>query len=58
MNGKLRFGFGHVPAGAHLTFWMSLQINPTNIGRHAQDVWLYDSDSTIAHVGRTITIYP
>ena len=39
-DGKLSFGFGHVPAGRHLTFWLSLQINPTNIGRHGQDVWL------------------
>lgn len=58
LNGRLRFGFGHVPAGQHLTFWLSLQINPTNVGRHAQDVWLYDSGASIAHVARTITIYP
>lgn len=58
MNGKLRFGFGHVPVGRHLTFWLSLQVNPTNVGRHAQDVWLYDSAVLIAHVTRRVTIYP
>jgi hypothetical protein len=26
---------------AHLTFWLSLQVNPTTIGRHAQTVRLY-----------------
>ena len=45
-NGKLEFGFGHIAGGDHLTFWMSLQINPTNIGRHRQDIWLDDSKSS------------
>jgi hypothetical protein len=57
-DGKLIFGFGHVPAGTHLTFWISLQINPTNVGRHAQDVWLYDGNLLLAHVRRSMTIFP
>ena len=57
-NGKLEFGFGHVAAGRHLTFWLSLQINPTNVGRHNQDVWLYDGDALVAQVHRTVTIFP
>jgi hypothetical protein len=57
-NGKLSFGFGHVPAGDHLTFWLSLQINPTNVGRHRQNVWLYDGGHLLAHVDRSITIFP
>jgi hypothetical protein len=57
-DGKLSFGFGHVAAGRHLTFWLSLQINPTNVGRHAQDVSLYDGSALIAHVDRSITIFP
>jgi hypothetical protein len=57
-DGKLDFGFGHVPAGKRLTFWVSLQINPTTIGRHRQDVSLYDGSSLIASVHRTVTIFP
>ena len=57
-NGKIDFGFGHVPAGKHLTFWLSLQINPTNIGRHRQDVSLYDGRTLISTVHRTVTIFP
>ena len=57
-NGKLELGFGHIAAGRHLTFWMSLQINPTNIGHHRQDVWLDNGNIQIAHIHRTITIYP
>jgi hypothetical protein len=57
-DGKLVYGFGHVPAGKHLTFWLSLQVNPTNLGRRTQDVQLYDGKRKLAEVKRTITIFP
>jgi hypothetical protein len=57
-NGKVVYGFGHVPANRRLTFWVSLQINPTTIGRHRQDVSLYDGDSLVTTVHRTMTIFP
>jgi hypothetical protein len=58
LNGKLEFGFGHVPAGRHLTFWLSLQVDPTNIGRHQQNVRLYDGGVLVAAIRRSITIFP
>jgi hypothetical protein len=57
-DGKLDFGFGHIPAGGHLTFWVSLQVNPTNVGRRKQDVWLYDGGKLIAVTHREITLFP
>jgi hypothetical protein len=57
-NGKLNFGFGHIPAGQHLTFWISLQVNPTNIGHRKQDVWLYDGTKQITVIHREITVFP
>jgi hypothetical protein len=57
-DGKLEFGFGHIPAGDHLTFWISLQVNPTNVGRRKQDVSLYDGDKLIAVSHRDITLFP
>jgi hypothetical protein len=57
-DGKPNFGFGHIPAGRHLTFWLSLQVNPTNIGNRVQNVWLYDGAKLIATVHRDITIFP
>ena len=57
-DGRLEFGFGHVAAGRHLTFWLSLQINPTDVGRHRQDVRLLDGSRLVAHIRRTITIFP
>jgi hypothetical protein len=57
-NGKLEFGFGHIPSAKHLTFWLSLQVNPTNVGHRTQDVRLYDGERQLAEVRRTITIFP
>jgi hypothetical protein len=57
-NGKLNFGFGHIPLGGHLTFWISLQVNPTNVGHRAQNVWLYDGSKLISVVHRNVTIFP
>jgi hypothetical protein len=57
-DGKLDFGFGGGAAGEHLTFWISLQVNPTNVGRRKQDVWLYDGDNLLAVSHREITIFP
>ena len=57
-NGKLTYGFGHIPAGKQVTFWLSLQINPTTIGRHRQNVWLYDGTKLIAVVHRHVDIFP
>jgi hypothetical protein len=57
-DGSLEFGFGHIPAGKHLTFWLSLQVNPTNVGRHSQRVQLYDGKQKLAEIKRTITVFP
>jgi hypothetical protein len=57
-NGRLVFELGHVPAGEKYVFFLHLQVNPTNIGRRPQDVELRDGDVTLAHIDRTITIFP
>jgi hypothetical protein len=57
-DGKIVFAFGHVAAGDHLTFWLSLQVNPTNIGHRPQRVQLYDGKQLLATVDRSITVFP
>jgi len=57
-NGKLDYGFGEIKAGQHLTFWISLQINPTNVGRRSQRVALYDGNDLLLDIDRTMTIFP
>jgi hypothetical protein len=57
-NGRLAYGFGHIPAGQSLIFFMSLQVNPTNVGRRSQDVELDDGEQRILVVHRKVTIFP
>jgi hypothetical protein len=47
-NGRLAYGFGHIPAGQSLIFFMSLQVNPTNVGHRSQNVELDDERATHA----------
>jgi hypothetical protein len=57
-DGRIVFDLGHVPRGdTHLLF-LQLQVNPTNVGRRSQDVWLYDGDRELVHLDRTITVWP
>jgi len=57
-NGKVALDLGHIPAGEHYTLFMQFQVDPTNIGRRAQNVELDDGDTTILRVRRTLTIFP
>lgn len=57
-DGKLSLSFGDIPAGSRYTQFISLQVNPTNVGRHAQTVRLYDGRRLLATIRHTITIWP
>ena len=57
-DGKLVLELGHIPAGQTYLLFMQLQVNPTNVGRRSQDVALYDGDTLLTSIDRTITIFP
>ena len=57
-DGRLAFELGRVPAGQRHVFFLHLQVNPTNVGHRSQDVQLYDGDTLLATVDRSITIFP
>jgi hypothetical protein len=57
-DGRLVFELGHVPAGEKYVFFIHLQVNPTNVGHREQDVELRDGATTLAHIDRTITVFP
>ena len=57
-DGRLSFVLGHIPLGRHYTMFLSLQVNPTNVGHRDQHVWLYDGAKRLVEVKRTITIWP
>ena len=57
-NGRIALDLGRVPAGQKYVFFLHFQVNPTEIGRRSQDVDLYDGETRLLHIDRTVTIYP
>jgi len=57
-NGLLTLELGQIKAGATFVLYVESQVNPTNVGRHSQDVELRDGDTHIATIDRTLTVYP
>ena len=57
-DGRLAYTFGRVPAVHELVFWLSLQVNPTTVGRHQHSVSLYDGQKRLATVHRSVFVFP
>jgi hypothetical protein len=57
-DGKLSLTLGKIPRGRHYTLYVSLQVNPTNVGLHGQTVWLYDGNTALLTVHRDVLIWP
>jgi hypothetical protein len=57
-NGRLSLTLGHIPARQSYLLFVQSQVNPTTVGRRAQDVWLYDGNTRLAKLDRTLTIFP
>jgi hypothetical protein len=57
-DGKLVLTLGHIPAGTSYILFLQLQINATNVGHRPQDVALYDGDTFLTSVDRTVTVFP
>jgi hypothetical protein len=57
-DGKLALDLGHIPAGTTYLLFIQSQVNPTNVGRRSQDVALYDGDTFVTRIDRTITVFP
>lgn len=56
-DGVVIYDYGPLaPTSFHI--WLSWQTNPTNIGRHPQDLAVYDGDRAIATVHRHLTVFP
>lgn len=50
--------FGSMQAGQPFRVWISWQTNPTNVGRHAQDVELYDGQTKLTTTRHSLTVFP
>jgi hypothetical protein len=57
-DGKVVLDLGHIRAGTSYILFLQVQVNPTNVGRRSQDVSLYDGDTLLTHIERTVTVFP
>jgi hypothetical protein len=57
-DGDLLLTLGHIPSGQKHVLAMGFQVNPTNVGRRAADVTLYDGGRQLVHLDRTLTVFP
>lgn len=58
VDGKVALTLGKIRRGQHYTLFVSLQVNPTNVGYHDQTVWLYDGSTSLLTIHRHILIWP
>jgi hypothetical protein len=57
-NGRLSLELGHIPAGQVYVLYFDGQVNGTTTGRRNADVTLYAGANELAHLDRTVTIFP
>jgi hypothetical protein len=57
-SGRLVLRLEPAQRGEDVTLWMDFQVNPTTVGRRAQDVDLDDGTQQLVRIQRTVTVFP
>jgi hypothetical protein len=57
-DGSLSLDLGHIPAGDRYALFLQFQVNPTTVGRRANDVELFDGERRLLSLDRTMTVFP
>jgi hypothetical protein len=57
-NGRLTLGLGHIPKGGSHLLFVYFQVNPTNVGHRSQKTALYDGNTELLTVHKSITVFP
>jgi hypothetical protein len=57
-NGQVALSYGPLPAGQKLITWIYCQVNPTNVGKRRENVEIDDNSTPLAHLHRSLTIFP
>jgi hypothetical protein len=57
-NGAVVLSYSKLTAGQSLSVWLYFQVNPTNVGSHAEDIALYDGPTPLARIRRSVTVFP
>ena len=58
LNGSPAFTLGPIAKGQEFVFYMQFQVDPTNVGRRAQTLELYDGATQLLRLDRAITVFP
>jgi hypothetical protein len=57
-NGRLTLELGHIPKGGSHLLFVYFQVNPTNVGHRTQNTTLYDGNTELLTVHKSITVFP
>ncbi len=57
-DGKIVLDYGSWPAGRALVSRLYFQVNPTNVGSRAENVYLEDSGVALTEARRSLTVFP
>lgn len=57
-DGRVVLTYGKLEAGEKWIGWIYFQVNPTNVGKRREDVEVRDNKTPLAHMHRSITIFP
>jgi hypothetical protein len=57
-GGRVALSYGKLATGQKLIAWVYCQVNPTNVGERREDVEIDDSSTPLAHLHRSLTIFP
>jgi hypothetical protein len=57
-DGQIALALGPIRAGSTYTLFGEFQVNPTSVGRYAGDVFLYDGNTQLLRIKRTLVVFP
>lgn len=57
-NGSVSLSYGKLDAGHRFVVFADWQVNPTTVAHRGVDADVYDGPTLLAHVHRTLTVFP
>lgn len=57
-EGSVVLDYGKLEPNDKLVFWIYVQVNPTNAGKRREDIEIRDDMAPLAHIHRSMTIFP
>ncbi len=57
-DGRVVLSYGKLAAGQALVSWIYFQVNPTNVGERSENLELRDGSTSLAHIHRSMTVFP